>query len=256
MRANDLAPVWRALADPHRRAILDALRAGPKTTGALGEQFPFTRFALMKHLTVLVSAGLVTVERAGRERWNRLNPVPIRAVYERWVRPFEGLWAADLLNLKRHVEEGAMANEIGVAETKLEITVRADPARVWAALTDEITHWWRKDYYTNPATKRFVLEPKVGGRMYEDWGEGAGLLWYTVVAIEPGKSLRLAGHLFPEYGGPSSSLLTLTLESKGKATILKLEDSRFGRVGTESGSLEEGWRGLFEEALKAYVERK
>lgn len=256
MRSDDLAPVWRALADPHRRAILDALREGPKTTGVLGELFSFSRFAVMKHLAVLVEAGLVTVERKGRERWNRLNPVPIRAVYERWVRPFEGLWSADLLRLKRHIEGGDMADSFAVAETRLEIELRASPARVWKALVEETTHWWRADYYTNPATRAFVLEAKVGGRVYEDCGDGAGLLWYTVVGIDPVKSLRLVGNLFPEYGGPANSMLTLTLEAKGKATVLKLVDHVYGRLGAGCGaSLEEGWKRLFEVAFKEYVEK-
>jgi DNA-binding transcriptional ArsR family regulator len=79
-----LIPVWQALADPTRRAIMDLLRQAPRTTGALAEQFPTTRFAIMKHLTVLETAGLVVIRRRGRERWNHLNAVPLELVYERW----------------------------------------------------------------------------------------------------------------------------------------------------------------------------
>src|SRR2546426_761327 len=70
---DDLAPVWKALADPTRRAILDALRKGPRTTGDLCGRFDVTRFAVMKHLAVLEDAGLVLARRQGRERWNHLN---------------------------------------------------------------------------------------------------------------------------------------------------------------------------------------
>jgi len=80
--------VWRALADPTRRAILDLLRERPRTTGELTEAFPTSRFAVMKHLAVLQKAGLVVVRRRGRERWNHLNGVPLRTAYERWMRPY------------------------------------------------------------------------------------------------------------------------------------------------------------------------
>ncbi len=101
---RDLDPVWKALADPSRRAILDRLRDGPRTTGELVRPFDLSRFAVMKHLCVLERAGLVVVQRRGRERWNYLNPVPIQAIYERWITPYAALWAMDLLDLKRTVE--------------------------------------------------------------------------------------------------------------------------------------------------------
>lgn len=97
-------PVWRALADPTRRRILDLLRLRPRTTGDLAAEFPVTRFAVMKHLSVLVAAGLVLVERRGRERFNHLNTVPIQAIYRRWIRPFEKHSADQLLRLKEHIE--------------------------------------------------------------------------------------------------------------------------------------------------------
>lgn len=99
--------VWRALADPTRRAILDHLRERAMTTGELTGHFPVTRFAVMKHLTVLVEAGLVLVERRGRERFNHLNPVPIRAIQQRWIRPYEAIRADGLLRLKKSAEARA-----------------------------------------------------------------------------------------------------------------------------------------------------
>jgi DNA-binding transcriptional ArsR family regulator len=102
--ARDLDPVWKALADPSRRRILDLLRAGPRTTCDLCASFESTRFAVMKHLRVLEQAGLVSVRRTGRERWNYLNPIPIQTIYERWLTPYAALWAGELLDLKRSVE--------------------------------------------------------------------------------------------------------------------------------------------------------
>ncbi|MEM7263743.1 MAG: metalloregulator ArsR/SmtB family transcription factor [Planctomycetota bacterium] len=96
---NDDA-VWKALADPHRRRLLDLLRESPRTTGWLAERFETSRFAIMKHLKVLEAADLIIVERRGRERFNHLNPAPIQAIQRRWLRPFEATAADRLLRLK------------------------------------------------------------------------------------------------------------------------------------------------------------
>src|SRR6516164_6608711 len=105
--------LWRALASPWRRRLLDLLRSGPATTGALAGQIPeLSRFAVMQHLGVLADAGVVLVERRGRDRFNYLNPVPLREWYERWVQPMADADAAALLRLKRTVETGEEAMSI------------------------------------------------------------------------------------------------------------------------------------------------
>lgn len=96
--------VWKALADPTRRRILDELRRGPRTTGKLAAGFDMTRFGVMKHLRVLQEAGLLLVETRGRERWNHLNPTPIRQIYHRWIRPFEEPLADRILRVKELAE--------------------------------------------------------------------------------------------------------------------------------------------------------
>lgn len=102
---DELDAVFKALADGTRRRILDLLKAGPKTTGQLAAQFPqLSRFAVMKHLGVLTAAKLVLIRREGRQRFNYLNPVPIRQMYERWIGPYTELWSASLLRLKDYVE--------------------------------------------------------------------------------------------------------------------------------------------------------
>lgn len=96
--------VWFALNDATRRRILDLLRDRPMTTGELAGHFEVSRFAVMKHLKVLGRAGLVVIERRGRERINHLNPLPIQEIYRRWIRPFEKLPADRMLRLKAHAE--------------------------------------------------------------------------------------------------------------------------------------------------------
>src|SRR5215208_6375718 len=108
--------VLRALADPTRRSLLDLLRDGPRTTGALAGAFPeVTRFAVMKHLGVLTDAGLVVVRRRGRERWNHLNAVPLRQAYERWMAPYAEAAAVTSLRLKDFVEGATMNGTLDVA---------------------------------------------------------------------------------------------------------------------------------------------
>ncbi len=103
---DDLDGVWKALADPTRRGILDLLRQGPRTTTEIVEAFPhLSRFGVMKHIDVLRESGLVQTREEGRQRVNSLNAVPIRQIYERWVSPFQELWSNQLLRIKDTVEK-------------------------------------------------------------------------------------------------------------------------------------------------------
>lgn len=102
---EDLEDVWRALSNPTRRAILDILRAGPRTTGDLADEFPdLSRFAIMQHLGVLDEADLVIPRRDGRRRYNYLNPVPIQQIHDRWVSRYTRPWAEVLVDLRDELE--------------------------------------------------------------------------------------------------------------------------------------------------------
>jgi DNA-binding transcriptional ArsR family regulator len=102
---EDLDPVWKALSDPTRRAILDLVRQGPRRTTEIVDAFPhLSRFGVMKHIDVLREAGLINTRDEGRQRVNSLNAVPIRQIYERWVSRYEGFWADRLLRLQEDVE--------------------------------------------------------------------------------------------------------------------------------------------------------
>ena len=98
--------VFKALADPTRRGLLDQLfeRDG-QTLGELEGRLPMSRFGVMKHLKVLEEAGLVTTKRRGREKLHFLNPVPIRLVHDRWVSKYAEPWASALSELKQEIEE-------------------------------------------------------------------------------------------------------------------------------------------------------
>jgi DNA-binding transcriptional ArsR family regulator len=97
--------VFKALADPTRRELLDRLfEQDGQTLTALEEELPMSRFGVMKHLKVLEGAGLVTTRRRGREKLHFLNPVPIRLIHDRWVGKYAQPWASALSGLKKDIE--------------------------------------------------------------------------------------------------------------------------------------------------------
>jgi uncharacterized protein YndB with AHSA1/START domain/DNA-binding transcriptional ArsR family regulator len=144
--------VFKALADPTRRSLLDELfRQDGQTLSALEERFPMTRFGVMKHLKQLEEAGLVVTRRRGREKLHYLNPVPIRLVHDRWVSKYAEPWAATLSDLKTRLESPM--------EKIFEIYIRTTPERLWQAVTDpEI----RAKY-------------NFGAGVYSDWAPGSRL---------------------------------------------------------------------------------
>jgi uncharacterized protein YndB with AHSA1/START domain/DNA-binding transcriptional ArsR family regulator len=122
--------VFKALADPTRRSLLDELfKEDGQTLTALEERLPMTRFGVMKHLKVLEEAGLVTTKKRGREKLHFLNVVPIRLVHDRWVSKYAEPWAAALTGLKHDLEEKTM-------EKVFEIYIKTTPQRLWEAITD------------------------------------------------------------------------------------------------------------------------
>jgi uncharacterized protein YndB with AHSA1/START domain len=121
--------VFRALADPTRRSLLDELfREDGQTLSALEARLPMTRFGVMKHLKQLEDAGLVVTKRRGREKLHFLNPVPIRLVHDRWVSKYAEPWAATLSGLKHELES--------TMEKVFEIYIKTTPERLWEAITD------------------------------------------------------------------------------------------------------------------------
>jgi uncharacterized protein YndB with AHSA1/START domain/DNA-binding transcriptional ArsR family regulator len=121
--------VFKALADPTRRSLLDELfKQDGQTLSALERRLPMTRFGVMKHLRVLAEAGLVVTRRRGREKLHFLNPVPIRLVHDRWVSKYAEPWAAKLSDLKHSLEE--------TMEKVFEIYIKTTPERLWEAITN------------------------------------------------------------------------------------------------------------------------
>jgi uncharacterized protein YndB with AHSA1/START domain/DNA-binding transcriptional ArsR family regulator len=157
--------VFRALADPTRRALLDELfRTDGQSLNALEARFPITRFGVMKHLKLLEAAGLVVTRRRGREKLHFLNPVPIRLLYERWVSKYAEPWAAGLSEIKQELEKQM--------EKVFEIYIRTTPERLWEAIIDpEIRAKYNFGASVNsdwkPGSRLQMGSPQAGGLLGE-----------------------------------------------------------------------------------------
>ena len=164
--------VFKALADPTRRSLLDELfKQDGQTLSALEGRLPMTRFGVMKHLRVLEEAGLVTTRKRGREKLHFLNPVPIRLVHDRWVSKYAEPWAAALTGLKHELEDRTM-------EKVFEIYIKTTPERLWEAITDgELRQ--RYSFGVN------VSSDWTPGSAYEAVHPGAG------IAISKGENLEV-----------------------------------------------------------------
>ena len=145
--------------------------------------------------------------------------------------------------------------ETTTQRVELEIEIHAPVDRVWKALVDDTTFWWPRDFYTSSKTKGFYFEQRLGGKLYEDWGNNSGVIWYEVFAFDPPHSLDLRGYLAVPFG-PALSLLHLELETSKVGTILKISDSIFGASTDDGKSKLEGWKQIFEFGLKQFLENE
>lgn len=226
------------------------------TTSQLVEAVPgLSRFAVMQHLEVLTSAGMVLVRRRGRFRFNHLNPVPLREWYQRWVGPLVDDAAVEMTSLRRHLErrEGAM-NELEVVRTvriETELRFAAPPERVFRALTTETLEWFPHTYGGDRVVG-IVVEPRVGGLHYEDWGDGAGYLYGQVVVYDPPKRYATRGRVMLGTILDSDYLI----EGDGDGSRLKMSKVAVGPMTEEeAGSIHRfGDIAMFEDALRRVVE--
>jgi uncharacterized protein YndB with AHSA1/START domain len=168
--------VFRALADPTRRSLLDKLfKNDGLTLSALAAEAKMTRFGVMKHLALLEQAGLIATRRRGREKLHYLNPIPIRLVHDRWVSKYTEPWAAALTDLKNRLENNTM-------EKIFEIYIKTTPERLWHAITD--TEMRRQ--YTFGAV---ITSDWTPGSLYQGTGGGAPILEGENLEVDPPRRL-------------------------------------------------------------------
>lgn len=236
-------PIWKALADPTRRKLLDLLRNGPKSTTQLCESFPTTRFTIMGHLDVLVETGLVVVERRGRERLNHLNPVPLQQLYERWIAPLSGAAASTLLALATAAESEETPIMTPSVDIRAEHLIHSDVTRTWASLMN-LAAWWPKCW---PDAECLVFEPRLGGRLAtlpqpsagsDQMAEGT--LWGQVAEIYPERALALSGPM--GLRGPVAGYWRMEMHAENHGTRVMVHHQIIGPVTDDDRAcFETGW---------------
>jgi uncharacterized protein YndB with AHSA1/START domain len=202
--------VFKALADPTRRSLLDELfREDGQTLTELEARLPMSRFGVMKHLKQLEESGLVVTRRRGREKLHFLNPVPIRLVHDRWVSKYAEPWAAGLSGLKQELERPM--------EKVFEIYIKTTPDRLWSAITDPEV---RARY-------------NFGAGAYSDWTPGAAVELRVeepalllgegeVLDADPPRRLvhTMLAHFSPEAEAEGTSRVTWEIEPVGDSCRL------------------------------------
>ena len=147
-------------------------------------------------------------------------------------------------------------SELSAVNVQVEVRIEAPRERVFETLVDRMSDWWHEDFFTRPGLGAYRLERKLGGLVYEDWGDGEGQIWGKVAGLKAPEYLQVAGDTDHNWGGPSRGIMTYTLEADGDATLLRFVQASFGHVSEETRrSLEEGWRLLLGDCLKPFAER-
>ncbi|MEL7500648.1 MAG: SRPBCC domain-containing protein [Planctomycetota bacterium] len=151
-----------------------------------------------------------------------------------------------------------MISEAACVEYQLEVDFNAPGDSVWDALLNEVHLWWLPDFHMVAADSRVEFDVTAGGKgLVEYRTDGSFLQWYSVQCYLPAqKKLYLIGHMAPEFGGPSTTSMTLSLEEKNEGCRLLIHDAHFGNVDEKTvASLSSGWDQLFREGLKRHVEK-
>jgi uncharacterized protein YndB with AHSA1/START domain/DNA-binding transcriptional ArsR family regulator len=249
---DEMEPVFKALADPHRRLLLDRLQErNGQTLLELQGYLPMTRFGVMKHLKILEEAGLVSTRKVGREKFHHLNPVPIQQVYDRWVSKYAKPWAKAVVGLKYALEEESMIETQAPVETTshvLQVFIRTTPERLWQALTDgSIT----KLYFFGSIVES-TWEP--GAPIYHRSADGSPMLDGEVLEIDPPR--KLVTTFFERWDpsiDPYPSKVTYEIEQVGAACKLMLTHEDLIVGSPTATRVFEGWSQILS-SLKTYLE--
>ena len=252
---EEVTHLFKALSHPTRVDILDLLTKGPLSTGELSEHFDVSRYAVMKQLKVLDDVHLIIVRRQGRIRLNYLNIIPLQEVYNRWVSKYESTFSISLTKLKAKLENGGsnhMKTEISSFQIEQQIEINAPIKDVSHSLIYDINDWW--EFRFEEENSHITFDPKVGGFFMENWGNGQGAIWGTVLYYKEHEEIRLQGLLGMQ--GAVNSHYSYRLESHGEATTVKLSHSAVGLLDPKwEEAHSSGWTLLLNK-LKVHVEAK
>jgi DNA-binding transcriptional ArsR family regulator/uncharacterized protein YndB with AHSA1/START domain len=244
--------VFRALADPTRRAILDRLFARDgQSLGEIERAFDMSRFGVMKHLRVLEEAGLVTTHRAGRSKLHYLNPVPIQELQQRWIHKFAAGATAALLGLRDNLEKGADMSATAVASPSqvFAIFIRTSREQLWQALTE--SDYTLKYYFASSVESDW--EP--GSPLLYKIGDNTAIVAEVVEATPPEKLVTTFDAQWDDaVRADPPSRITWTLEDAG-AGVSKLTVVHEGFAGqTATAEQVAGGMPLILSGLKTLLE--
>lgn len=140
---------------------------------------------------------------------------------------------------------------------EVSVTVSHDKSHAWEYYFNQTNGWWPREYYTSAHTKRFTIDTYIGGKCYEDAGEGSGLIWGDVIGVDYTNWLLIRGNLTRDFGGPAITFekFTFTQESKSNTTLTYSIDF-IGNISPESiASLKKGWTEILQVKFKEYCDR-
>ena len=236
--------IFKALADPTRRALLDRLRRkGGLTLQELEAGTDMTRFGVMKHLRILEDASLVVSRKQGRFKHHHLNAVPLLEVVDRWIEPFtQGPTARAMLDLKAKLE-GRMDHR-DRADFVSETYIKADAARVWNALMSEKEtqkyHFLRASLQTSGAK---------GGRYDLFRADGSPMLEGEITALDEGRSFETT--FLPRWM-PDAQASRVRYEIEQVGELTRLTVLHFDIPAGQDG-VKDGWV-RYLASLKSYIE--
>ncbi|MBZ0263468.1 SRPBCC domain-containing protein [bacterium] len=140
-------------------------------------------------------------------------------------------------------------------QADLSIEVAVPVEKLWYAITKGLNDWWPNSFRMGGEGTPMIFEAKVGGRVYEDWGNDEGLLWGTIYTIKSNEMLQVSGELFPPYGGPATTYNTYKVSKTATGSKLDFSESILGAITEKTAmDLEEGWTYLIKGCLKAHLE--
>jgi uncharacterized protein YndB with AHSA1/START domain/DNA-binding transcriptional ArsR family regulator len=246
--AGNSDAVFKALADPSRRLLLDSLFVEDgQTLGELTVRLPeMSRFGVMKHLRLLEAAGLVATRRVGREKLHYLNPVPIRLIHDRWIGKYAEPWVGALADLKVHLEGAVMAMDR--PRHVFQIFIRATPEQLWQAITDP----------------SFTVKYLLGSRVESSWLAGTGVAYWIdeelvvdglVIEADPPRRLvqTWSFRVDPELRDDPPSRVTWEIEPIGDTCKLTLVHDHFASETRTYRRVSAGWW-LVLSSLKSLLE--
>ena len=222
--------IFKALSDPTRRALLDALRRQDgQTLTELETGLGMTRFGVMKHLGVLEEAGLVTTRKAGRFKHHYLNAAPIQELADRWIAPYAKPIARLAIDLKRQLEGSPYMTD--KPDFVVVTYIRTTPAALWDAITNpEMTQQY---YYAS----RVQPDLRVGGRFHYTGPDGAVNLDGEVLEVEPQRKLVTT---FKASWAPDGELTRVMYEIEPVGEACKLTLTHYDAAKSKAG-VDAGW---------------